>query len=107
MVKIIGFFALFILCCGICLSIFVFNKVKNGQAYQTALKYVEADEKIQRQIGKIEGYGFLVGAEIEEGRYEGKANLEFTVHGYKEKAVVNMDLIKDTTGWKVTEYKIY
>ena len=82
---------------------FIGNAMKNSEAYKLAIKEIEKNSEIIKEIGGIVGYGFMPTGNINVSGDEGQAQFEITVKGKVNDIYVNTYLESKDGKWKLLE----
>lgn len=94
-----------VFCCAIMLLVFiiggfVIRNFKESEPYKVAVKDAYINPKIETEIGKVKGIGYMVAGEISKT----SADLTFTVQGEKRDLKVYYVLSKTSNGnWIIKE----
>jgi hypothetical protein len=97
----IGFVSLVLIVTGFIVS--GLYSLRKSEAYQFAKEYVKNSPEVNKKVGGVEGFGFMVGGE----KSPGKAHLSFSVEGKVRDVGVIIDLHKESDGWKVDKLSYY
>lgn len=89
------------------MMIFVQIWMKESNPYKAATEYIETNKEIEKYVGKVTGYGWVVSGQSEEMQYEGHAFYDISIEGEKDNVDINIRLKKDSVGWKVMNYNLY
>ncbi len=80
--------------------------IRNDNSYKTAIKYIESQEDIKNDIGRIIGYGYFPGGSINTSNGHGIAELYIEVKGEKKDLTVFVQLEKNKgSEWEIKDLK--
>jgi uncharacterized RDD family membrane protein YckC len=78
--------------------------MKNSEAYETAITYIESNENIVSETGGIEGYGFLPSGSVQISNGYGESVFTIEVKGKEKDIYVEVYLTKNPNqNWRVKE----
>ncbi|SHM45129.1 RDD family protein [Gracilibacillus kekensis] len=78
--------------------------VKNSDAYEASINYIENSEEIVEETGGIEGFGFLPSGSVQISNGEGETVYSIRVKGKDEDILVEVYLTKEPSqDWVVQE----
>jgi len=85
----------------------IITVMKNSSAYKEALYQIQNNEKIIKQTGEIEGFGYFPNGSISINNGLGFAKLVIKVNGSKRAIHAYVELYKESDGeWKVEKLQI-
>lgn len=77
----------------------VFGAVKSTDVYKGAVRKVQQDPRVVAALGEPVKPGFIVTGSVSVKNQNGTANMNFPVHGPKDKADVHVEATLDAEGW--------
>ncbi|MGG3801563.1 RDD family protein [Metabacillus fastidiosus] len=78
--------------------------IKNTDAYETAITYIEGSEEIIQEAGGIEGYGFIPSGSVQINNGYGESLFTINIKGKEKDVKVRIYLTKTPkSDWKVQE----
>ncbi len=81
----------------------VFYTLGNSEAAETARQFLRNNEKLARDIGKVEDFGSIVTGNVDVANSDGQATLNLKVIGARRTTDVSVNLIyKNRYKWRVT-----